>query len=85
MSRLLLYSDGGHAAARAVEATIPVGNSSSQTSDIQPAAAEVDATSQKARGGTATRRNPVQEVQVPGRDRRAWHIIPKGRMVWGGG
>ena len=68
-----------------VEATIPVGSSSSQTSDIQPAAAEVDATSQKARGSTATRRNPVQEVQVPGRDRRAWHIIPKGRMVWGGG
>ena len=60
-----------------IEATIPVGSSSSQASDIQPAAAEVDATSQRSNGSTATRRNPVQEVQVPGRDRRAWHIIPQ--------
>jgi len=74
MSRLLLYSDGGHAAARAVEATIPVGNSSSQTSDIQPAAAEVASTSQKPNGSTATRRNPVQ---VRRRDMRTWHIMPK--------
>jgi hypothetical protein len=59
----LLYSDSEHAAARTIEATIPVGSSSSQTSDIQPAAAEVASASQNSNGNTATRRNPVQEAQ----------------------
>jgi hypothetical protein len=75
--RASLYSDGVHAADRRVEATIPVGSSSSQTSDIQPAAAEVVLASKQSNGSTATRRNPVQEVQERRRDVRTWHIIPK--------